>query len=101
MIKKTHFFAIALMFVAASASFSQSQKHALLKFADLQKYDPVNETFQIDGYVLDIYKCPPCPPGAICKPCIPDNITIADSSDWMDVSKLKRLRIYTDKTDKI
>ena len=88
------------MFLAASAAFSQSQKPALLKFADLQKYDPVNETFQIDGYVLDIYKCPPCPPGAMCKPCIPDNITIADSSDWMDVSKLKRLRIYTDKTDK-
>ena len=36
----------------------------------------------------------------MCKPCIPDNITIVDSDDWTDMSKLKRLRIYTDKTDK-
>jgi len=62
---KTYFFAISLMLFAASAAFSQSQKPALLNFSDLQKYDPVNDTFQIDGYVLDTYKCPPCPPGAM------------------------------------
>lgn len=80
MIIKKHLFTIGLMFLAASSVISQSQKPPLLKFSDLQKYDPANETFQIDGYVMDLYKCPPCPPGAMCKPCIPDNITIVDSS---------------------
>jgi hypothetical protein len=98
MLKRTHLFAIGMMLLAASSAFAQ--KPALLKFSNLEKYDPANETFRIEGFVLDIYKCQPCPPGAMCKPCIPDNVTIVDSSDLTDISKLKRLRIYTDKTDR-
>lgn len=28
-----------------------------------------HEAFQLEGYVYQIYKCPPCPPEASCKPC--------------------------------
>ena len=100
MIKKANIFAFILILLSASVAFSQTNKPVLLKFADLQKYDPANETFRIEGYVIDIYKCPPCPPHAMCKPCIADNITIVDTDDWKDMSKLNRLRIYTDQTDK-
>lgn len=100
MLVRKHLFTIGLMLLAASSVFSESQKPALLKFSDLQKYDPANQIFRIEVYVRDINKCPPCPPGAMCKPCIRDNVTIVDSSDQSDISKLKRLRVFTDKTDK-
>ena len=49
--------------------------------------------------MLDIYKCPPCPPGAMCKPCIPDDIVITDNIDQKEPSNINRLRIYDDKPD--
>ena len=33
------------------------------------------------------------------KPCIPDNVVVTDDIDAKDLSKIKRLRIYTDKTN--
>ena len=32
----------------------------------------------IEGYVTSKYTCPPCPKGALCKPCVPDYITLSD-----------------------
>ena len=49
--------------------------------------------------MIDIYKCPPCPPGAMCKPCIPNNIVVTDNIEEKDLSKIKRLRIHTDKPE--
>lgn len=33
----------------------------------------------IKAKVLDVYRCPPCPPGAICKPCEGDHLTVEDT----------------------
>jgi hypothetical protein len=98
--RRTHLVVFGLILMASTVVFSQSAKPRLLTFADLQHYSPANETFRIEGYVLNTYKCPPCPPGAMCKPCIPDNITLVNSSDWSKISELKQLRVYTDLTDK-
>jgi hypothetical protein len=40
---------------------------------------PAVGEYALLAYVIDVYVCPPCPPGTECKPCIPDNITIADN----------------------
>jgi hypothetical protein len=99
MIKRASLFLFILTFLAASAVFSQTHKRALLNFSDLQKFDGVNATFRIEGYIFDVYRCPPCPKGAMCKPCIPDNVVISDKIDQKDMSSIKRLRIYTKDTD--
>ncbi len=39
---------------------------------------PDSGPYIISAYVVDVYLCPPCPDGAYCKPCIPDNITLSD-----------------------
>lgn len=86
----------------APATFTRGQETAkppLLTFDDLQKNEGIDGPFRIEGYVLDIYKCPPCPPGAMCKPCIPDNVVITDTAEPKDLSKVSRLRIFTEKTD--
>ena len=87
-----------LTFLAASSVSSQTHQ-PLLNFSDLQKFDGVNTTFRIEGYIFDIYKCPPCPKGAMCKPCIPESVVISDKIDQKDISSIKRLSIYTKDTD--
>lgn len=102
MIKRTLTIALTLAGLLVTLSFSQDrepgEKPPLLTFEDLKKNDGIEGQFRIEGYVIDIYKCPPCPPGAMCKPCIPDNIVITDAADEKDLSKINRVRIFTDKT---
>src|SRR5437867_1863690 len=103
LIRRSLTVAFTLVCLPVIVSFSQSQdstpKPPLLTFDDLKKNDGIDGSFRIEGYVLDIYKCPPCPPGAMCKPCIPDNVVITDTADPKDLSKINRLRIFTDKPD--
>lgn len=103
MFKRTSTVILTILCMMWTFSFSQVQDSAdkphLLTFADLQKNDGIDGPFRIEGYVIDIYKCPPCPAGAMCKPCIPDNIVVTDNIDEPDLSKIKRLRISTEKPE--
>lgn len=38
----------------------------------------------VEGYVVKVYTCPACPQGAMCKPCMGDNIVISDNSKLID-----------------
>jgi len=49
--------------------------------------------------VIETHKCPPCPPGAQCKPCLGDYIVITDNLDEKDPVLVKRLRVFTDKPE--
>ena len=42
----------------------------------------------VEGYVVKIYNCPPCPVGAVCKPCMEDNIVISDQRKLLETYKL-------------
>jgi hypothetical protein len=46
-----------------------------------------DQEFRIWGYVSKIYKCPPCPPGAHCKPCMGNNFVLSQVK--------RRLGLYT------
>jgi len=103
MIQRTLLILFALTGLLVAFSFSQdrdaTKKPPLLTFDDLKKNDGIEGQFRIEGYVIDVYKCPPCPPRAICKPCIPNNLVITDAADPKDLSKINRLRIFTDKPE--
>ena len=52
-----------------------------LSIGDLQNSPPVGRAAQIVGFVVGSYLCPPCPPGAQCKPCASESVLfIADTS---------------------
>ena len=70
-----------------------------LTFSDLKRNDSINGTFIVDGFVIDTYKCPPCPPRAMCKPCLGDHIVVTDNIDERDPALIQRLRIFTDKPE--
>lgn len=103
MFKRTSTVILITVSVLWTFSFAQDQDSTrnapLLTFEDLKK-DGVAGPFRIKGYVINIYKCPPCPPGAMCKPCIPDNIDVTDNLDDKNPALIKRLRIFTDKPEK-
>jgi len=50
---------------------------------------PGSGSATVTGYVTYIYKCPPCPPNAKCKPCMGDNLVLSDApkqvTDYADV----------------
>ncbi|MFO0744464.1 MAG: hypothetical protein U1F43_02175 [Myxococcota bacterium] len=35
----------------------------------------------VEGVVVRRYACPPCPPGAECKPCLPDHFVLSERAD--------------------
>ena len=67
----------------------------LLTFTDLQHKDLTEDAFRIAGYVMQVYKCPPCPPGMMCKPCLGDHILITNNVHEKDPLFVKRLRVFT------
>jgi hypothetical protein len=103
MIRKALTILFTVVCLVPALSFSQDRISApeppLLTFSDLQRGDSIAGPFRIEGFVIDIYKCPPCPPQAMCKPCIPDNIVVTNNVDEQDLSKVKRLRISTEKPE--
>ena len=66
-----------------------------------QLKDTRKDTIEIKGYVFEVYICPPCPEGATCKPCIPNNITLVEKkfNDPQRVPLEGRLRVYTEQPD--
>src|SRR6266852_5383476 len=70
-----------------------------LTFSDLKRNDSIKGTFIIVAFVIQTYKCPPCPPNAMCKPCIGDHIVVTDNIDQEDPVRIQRLRIFTDKPE--
>ena len=70
-----------------------------LTFSDLKRNDSIKGPFIIVAFVIQTYKCPPCPPNAMCKPCLGDHIVVTDNIDEKDPALIQRLRIYTDKPE--
>lgn len=89
---------LSLVAVVSALSFVNAQDPALnppsVTFADLNKSDLGAGPFLIEGVVTDIYKCPPCPKGAQCKPCIGDHLTISDNPDEKDPALKRWLRVF-------
>jgi hypothetical protein len=77
------------------------QEPPLLTFDDLKRNDGIEGPFRIEGaYVIEIHKCPPCPAGAQCKPCLGDYIVVTDNVDEKDPLLIKRVRVFTTKPEK-
>ena len=96
--------AIAILFTLVCLLPSQAlyqdpaQQPPIITFNDLNR-DDLAGPFKIKGFVIDSYKCPPCPPGAMCKPCIGNHVVITDNLDEKDPALSKRLWVFTDKPE--
>ena len=98
MVKGTVTILFALVCMVSTISFAQDRnpvrKPPSITFAGLNRSDLDEGPFRIEGHVIQIYKCPPCPEGAQCKPCLGDHVVITDKPDEKDPVLIRRLRIF-------
>ena len=103
MIRKTLTILFTVVCLVPALSFSQDKTPTpelpRLTFSDLKRNDSIEGAFTIVGLVIQTYKCPPCPPGAMCKPCLGDHIVVTDNIEEKDPALIQRLRIFTDKPE--
>lgn len=44
--------------------------------------------YRTEGFVAKVYVCPPCPPPAMCKPCMRENIVVSEGKVRLDAYRL-------------
>jgi len=80
MISKTSVIVLATLFCSYS-TFSQGVKTKKYPRIDFTKVgDSEFDTLLFSGRVKLIYKCPPCPEGAQCKPCLGDHVEVTNNN---------------------
>ena len=94
----TILFALICLLPAPLGHQDPVQQPPLLTFNDLKR-DDLAGPFRIEGCVIESYKCPVCPRGAMCKPCIGDHVVITDNVDEKDPALIKRLWIFNGKPE--
>jgi len=93
------FMLLCLIGTSAVCQDKAPTQEPLITFDDLQRNDVSERPFKIEGYVIQTYKCPPCPPRMQCKPCIGNHIVVTDNVEEKNAALIKRLRIFTDKPE--
>ena len=82
----------ALVFYSWSASrpvSPQLTNNPLLSIHELKQLNPTSGSYSTEGYVAKIYVCPPCPAGAICKPCLQDrHMVISEQKETLEQAAL-------------
>jgi hypothetical protein len=64
--------------VPAVPTYPPGQNFESATIHELKERNPVSGFFDVEGYVAKIFRCPACPAGAECMPCMPENIVIAE-----------------------
>src|SRR5436190_17151209 len=74
------FLPVAFILLAANSGFAQRTPLKEFPWITISQIaDCKSDTFLIKAKVVELYTCPPCPPGAICKPCIGNHLTVEDT----------------------
>ena len=91
----------AMLVPVCGFSQKKPKDYPLVKISMLHKAN--SDTVRMKAFVLDIYVCPPCPPGMICKPCIENNFMAVDEKpvDPMKIPLEKKLRVMTQRPDSL
>lgn len=58
-----------------------SLNYDFLSIGELRNKNVTSGNYNIEGYVVKIYTCPPCPKNAFCKPCASDHILISEDDN--------------------
>ncbi|MGC4022676.1 MAG: hypothetical protein QM734_12375 [Cyclobacteriaceae bacterium] len=82
---------IGIVFIFICINIQAQKKRKSYPRIEISKVsDNPFDTLELVASVKSTYKCPPCPKGAQCKPCIGDHIEAIDGKDggW--------IRLFTD-----
>jgi len=74
----------ALLLVHAGSSAAQSPSPFFYPIPRLHRERPAEELFGIQGYVVMMSECPPCPKDAVCATCEPPYIIVSARNSTLD-----------------
>lgn len=74
---------------STSRTYPVNANYPFVTIHDLKQRNPTSGFYDTEGYVAKIYSCPPCPPGAVCKPCMEDNIVISEQDITLESYTLR------------
>ncbi|HAZ12915.1 MAG: hypothetical protein A2X86_09000 [Bdellovibrionales bacterium GWA2_49_15] len=60
--------------------FAQAHGNEISAVKTFKMSKEVNKSVLVEGTIANVYQCPPCPEGAMCKPCDRPNFTLKDLS---------------------
>lgn len=61
-----------------AASTSDAGARSALSIKGLRRLKPTSGTHVIEGFITRVAPCPPCPEGAMCKPCMGEHVVVSD-----------------------
>ncbi len=80
--KKVFGILLILSFLNGMASAENLTETESLSISEIKRQAVVGEQYLIQGYVTLKSTCPPCPKGAMCKPCLYDgNIVVSEKNE--------------------
>ena len=53
----------------------------VLSVAQFRQLAPTSGEHEISGYIAKRYRCPLCPAGAVCKPCMGNNVLVSQANE--------------------
>lgn len=65
-------------------TYPSSSDYSSVSISQLKETNQTSGNFNIEGYVVKIYTCPPCPIGAYCKMCMRDNLVISEENKILE-----------------
>lgn len=80
--------------------YAKIKAEKFVKISEIKSQNLAPGIYETEGFVAKIYTCPKCPPNAVCKPCMKDNIVVSEESrprDTYDLSD-KEIIIFTNQT---
>ena len=89
---------IALLLCVTTAA---DDTHSEISIAQLRALKAATGTYRVEGYVAKQYRCPPCPPGDQCKPCMRNNILLSETPESLISypTSGNYLRVFTDQPE--
>ena len=73
----------SVLTIAPAANASEQ----VVSVAEFLARHPASGRFTLEGYVVELYACPPCPARSECKPCEGDHIVVADEPPRASASR--------------
>lgn len=70
-----------------SANGQNANNKKTVKFLSISQINEkklVSEVVQTEGFVVKIFRCPPCPPDANCKTCMEDNAVVSMENNLLE-----------------
>src|SRR3989338_8095934 len=82
-------FILFLVACSGSTKYSNASYLKYIRIPEINNINPKSGTeFNTGGFVVKIFKCPPCPKTALCEPCMPDNIVISEDKKKLETYDL-------------